>query len=271
MAGSLLTARRSYVDVGSGQVHVRSLGDGRPLLLVHQNAYSSEMWVGLMPELAACGHRAIAIDLPGYGLSDPWPVRPSLHGYARLAVDVLDALGVGGFDVLGQHLGASVALRLAVDVPQRVGAGIGFGVFLPGGRYESAVTAASPPVYDLEGEEVMRQWRIRWQLGADRFTAEMAVRSLAANLQAGQRRHLGLLAMNDEDHEVLLRALTRPYLAISSERDSFYAESQRAATISPHVRFIDAGDEGLFWPDEDPSGYARVIAGFLREHAATEG
>jgi pimeloyl-ACP methyl ester carboxylesterase len=253
--------RRTYLDVDDLQVHVRTLGEGRPLLLVHQNAHSSAMWELLMPELAARGYRAIALDLPGYGLSDPLGGEPSLADYARVACAALDQLGVDGFDVLGQHLGASLALKLAVERPERVGRTIGYGLFLPGGRWEAAVTGAGPPLYDRAGAEVARQWEIRWALGGD---AEMAVRSLAANFEAGMRRHLGLLAMKHEDHERLLEQLERPYLVISSPLDSFYEESQRAAELSPHVTFLDAGDNGLFFAESDPALYASYIDDFRR-------
>jgi pimeloyl-ACP methyl ester carboxylesterase len=253
--------RRTYLDIEGRQLHLRTLGEGRPLLLVHQNAHSSSMWELLMPELAARGYRAVAVDLPGYGLSDPLGGEPSLADYARVACAALDQLGVDGFDVLGQHLGASLALKLAVERPERVGRAIGYGLFLPGGRWEAAVTGAAPPVYDRAGAEVARQWEIRWALGGD---AEMAVRSLAANFEAGMRRHLGLLAMKREDHEALLQRLRRPYLAISSPLDSFYEESRRAASLSACVTFLDAGENGLFFAESDPALYASHVDDFGR-------
>lgn len=91
----------------------------------------------------------------------------------------------------------------------------------------------------------------------------MAVRSLAANLEAGMRRHLGLLAMKHTDHVRLLERLGRPYLAISSRLDSFYEESQRAAELSPHVTFLDAGENGLFFAEANPALYARYVDEFL--------
>ena len=252
--------RREYHDVDGLQVHVRTAGEGRPLLLVHQNAYSSAMWERLMPELAARGYRAIALDLPGYGMSDALAGEPSLAAYGAVACAVLDQLGVDGFDVLGQHLGASLGLALAVERPARVGRAIGYGLFLPGGRWEAAVTGAAPPVYDREGAEVARQWEIRFALGGD---AEMAVRSLAANLEAGMGRHLGLLAMKHTDHVRLLERLERPYLAMSSPLDSFYEESRRAAEISPFVEFLDTGSHGLFFAESDPALYASYVDAFL--------
>lgn len=78
--------QRAYVDQGDRQLHLRTAGEGRALLLVHQNAHSSTMWEARMPEVAANGRRAIALDLPGHGLSDPFPAPPSLRGYANCAL-----------------------------------------------------------------------------------------------------------------------------------------------------------------------------------------
>jgi hypothetical protein len=91
----------------------------------------------------------------------------------------------------------------------------------------------------------------------------MAVRSLAANFEAGMRRHLGLLAMKREDHVRLLERLERPYLAISGPLDSFYEETRRSAEISPRVTFLDAGENGLFFGEENPELYARHVDEFL--------
>jgi pimeloyl-ACP methyl ester carboxylesterase len=261
---------RAYIDCAGRQIHFCTLGEGRPLLLVHQNAYSGEMWTALMPHLVARGYRTIAPDLPGYGCSDALTGEPSLNDYVASTIAVLDELRVDEFDVVGQHLGAWVALRAAVEHPDRVGSAIGYGLYLPGGPRESFITAAAPPVYDREGTTLVRHWEARWQFGGPAFTAAMAVRSLAADLQAGERRHLGLLAMRDEDHAVTLQALRRPYLAISSPRDTFYEESQRAARLSEHVTFFDAGESNsVSFADENPGRYAQIIDEFLRGERLT--
>ena len=47
--------RRSFADVGAGQVHVRRAGpdDGRLLVMIHPSPGSSRQLLGLMGELAA--------------------------------------------------------------------------------------------------------------------------------------------------------------------------------------------------------------------------
>jgi pimeloyl-ACP methyl ester carboxylesterase len=61
----------------------------------------------------------IAVDLPGFGFSDP-PPRGSIAGYARDVADALDAIGAKRFTLVGHSLGGAVATALAELMPERV-------------------------------------------------------------------------------------------------------------------------------------------------------
>jgi pimeloyl-ACP methyl ester carboxylesterase len=75
-----MRARKGYADGPFGQVHCQWLGDGVPLLLLHQSPSSSEMFAAVYPLLAASGIRAIGIDSPGFGQSDPPSGTPTIAG-----------------------------------------------------------------------------------------------------------------------------------------------------------------------------------------------
>jgi pimeloyl-ACP methyl ester carboxylesterase len=83
------------------------------------------------------GCRSIAVDLPGFGLSDSYSYAGrSLrrHATAQLA-SVLDACGLDRAVLVGTSLGAMWALCLAADAPDRVPAVVSIGmpaVALPG-------------------------------------------------------------------------------------------------------------------------------------------
>ena len=51
-------------------MRVLEAGDGPPVVLVHGSGMSGSTWAPLMPYLPA--NRLIAVDLPGFGLSDPF-------------------------------------------------------------------------------------------------------------------------------------------------------------------------------------------------------
>ena len=90
-----------------------------PAVLLHGLTSCAETWSLVAPLLA--GQRTvIALDLRGHGETD----KPG-HGYdqATVAADVagaLDALEVTEACVVGHSWGGGVALRLAVDHPQRI-------------------------------------------------------------------------------------------------------------------------------------------------------
>lgn len=99
-------------------VHVRSLGEGPPLLLINGLGAHTAMWDPL--ERVLDGFRIVEFDLPGAGRSDvPWkPV--SVPRLARLATSVMDRFDLERADVLGYSMGGIVAQQLAADAPERV-------------------------------------------------------------------------------------------------------------------------------------------------------
>jgi 2-hydroxy-6-oxonona-2,4-dienedioate hydrolase len=129
-------------------VRVLEVGEGPPVILVHGSGMSASTWAPLMPHLP--GHRLIALDLPGFGLSDPHDYGGrSLreHAVAQLT-SLLDALGLEWAPVVGTSLGAMWGLCLAVDAPARVTAVAALGVpalALPGVRADPFFTALSMP------------------------------------------------------------------------------------------------------------------------------
>lgn len=100
-------------------LHVRREGEGPPLLLLNGIGAALEMW---QPFAAALGGRElIAFDLPGSGRSAPLPGLMRMAGFADLATELMDALGLDApADVLGYSLGGIIAQELAHRHPDRV-------------------------------------------------------------------------------------------------------------------------------------------------------
>lgn len=93
-------------------------GTGPTVVLLHARPTDRRMWREHLPLLAAAGHRAIALDLPGYGDA----VLPEGHDTtpADDVLATLDALDVDRFTLVGNSLGALVGLQTAVAAPARV-------------------------------------------------------------------------------------------------------------------------------------------------------
>ena len=88
-------------------------GSGEPLLLLHGIGSTHDDFTALRPRLNA-DYRVLAPDLPGHGRSPALPGKPTISAIADAIVADLDELGVGRVHVLGNSIGARIALELAV-------------------------------------------------------------------------------------------------------------------------------------------------------------
>ena len=99
-------------------------GDGAPVVLLHGYADSADTWRLTLERLARAGHRALAVDLPGFADAAalaPGPILPQYDAFAAAAVAHAAADGGGPVVVVGNSLGGCVALRVAArsDLPLR--------------------------------------------------------------------------------------------------------------------------------------------------------
>jgi pimeloyl-ACP methyl ester carboxylesterase len=91
-------------------------GRGRPLVLLHGLLDSGAGWEELARVIP---HRCLAIDLPGFGDSDP-PRRPRLSAYAEDIVEALGLLDVRSLTLVGHSLGGGVATAVAERMRREV-------------------------------------------------------------------------------------------------------------------------------------------------------
>lgn len=116
-----MTAPTSHrVTAHSLSLHYLEAGEGDPVLLLHGFPTSSHLYRNILPELGKT-HRAIALDLPGYGLSEkPLDVTYDYDFYADTLDAFLDALGIGDTHLCVHDLGGPVGLYWMVRNPGRV-------------------------------------------------------------------------------------------------------------------------------------------------------
>jgi pimeloyl-ACP methyl ester carboxylesterase len=111
----------TQVSLGDHAVFVRTAsGDGEPAVFVHGLAGSATNWTDLMGRLndiLACE----AIDLPGFGYSEPLPDHAySVNAHARTVGRLIEVRGRGPVHLFGNSLGGAVATRLAARRPDLV-------------------------------------------------------------------------------------------------------------------------------------------------------
>jgi 3-oxoadipate enol-lactonase len=102
---------------------VSDAGEGPAVLLAHGLTATRRYVVMGSTALERSGHRVVAYDARGHGVSSPAP-RPQDYTYADLGGDmeaVLDAAGIERAVIAGASMGAHTLIWLALNRPERVG------------------------------------------------------------------------------------------------------------------------------------------------------
>jgi pimeloyl-ACP methyl ester carboxylesterase len=110
--------RRLTVDGRSVGV-IDTGGDGPPLLFIHGLGGIWQNWLLNIPAFMG-SHRCVAVDLPGFGLSEVPAGEISIPGFAHTVDQVCDQLGIENPVVVGNSMGGFVGAELAVSFPTRV-------------------------------------------------------------------------------------------------------------------------------------------------------
>jgi pimeloyl-ACP methyl ester carboxylesterase len=120
---SFLPARGRFVDVPGARLHLREAGSGPAVLLVHGlGGQSAHFDYGVFDTLAR-DHRVIAVDRPGSGHSTRAQATPAdVSSQAAALSALIDQLGLERPTVAGHSLGGAIALTLALEHPDKVGA-----------------------------------------------------------------------------------------------------------------------------------------------------
>src|SRR4051794_29350949 len=145
----------SYANVNDLSLYYEEHGSGEPLVLLHGGLGAAELWAPVLPALAA-GRRVIAVDLQGHGRTADVdrPFRPE-----TMADDVaalIEHLGLERTDVMGYSLGGLVALRTAIQHPERVRRLVLVSVaFRRDGNHSDAIAAMD--AMSAEAAEMMKQ------------------------------------------------------------------------------------------------------------------
>src|SRR3954463_6083824 len=98
-------------------------GSGEAVLFVHGNVSSALFWQQPLLALAGSGRvRALAVDLRGFGGTDPLPVDATrgLRDWADDVAALVDTLGVDCVHLVGWSMGGGVVLQYLLDHPQKV-------------------------------------------------------------------------------------------------------------------------------------------------------
>ncbi len=141
-------------DVGEGFVRVEAGGFSG---LLHWKG-RGELWLPAPGSaLSAAPEDTLALDLPGHGLSDPWPDAPEAIGpWAEVVVAAVRALGAAPAGVTG----AGWSVVLAADVAARLGIAHADAPLPPGDRAAWRLQGLPDLTPDWAGTHLLKAWRM---------------------------------------------------------------------------------------------------------------
>lgn len=157
---------------GAEGVNYVEIGEGEPILFVHGIAGCWRNWLENLPYFGRT-HRAIALDLPGFGDSPmpSWPI--SMGAYGRLIHDFCERLGIDSVAALvGNSMGGFVGTEAVIEEPERFerlvlisAAGISFAEW-QGRPFEAANRIVKAAIPFMSGER-----RVYWTRPRGRMIA----------------------------------------------------------------------------------------------------
>lgn len=197
-------------------VNFADYGTGDALVLLHGMGGCWEWWLEVLPELGE-HHRVIAVDLPGFGGSEPLDNGYDMDLVADIVAQLLDRLGIETATVGGHSMGGLVTIALATRRPDLV-------------RRTVLVDAGGVPMSERRLTAILKLLRFTYWT----FTRPQILARLATSEAARAR----LLRMAMRDPRTLSPDLARviiPKLAAPNFLESIPASARAIATVEPEA------------------------------------
>jgi len=110
-----------FIEIDGLAIRTLKEGSGVPAILLHGNSLgsSADVFRRNLGPLADGGVRAIAFDMPGFGLSDKSPTFTASFRKG-MVLKVMDALGLERAALIAHSSAGNIGVGVALDDPQRV-------------------------------------------------------------------------------------------------------------------------------------------------------
>jgi pimeloyl-ACP methyl ester carboxylesterase/quercetin dioxygenase-like cupin family protein len=264
--------------IGDAELHVEVVGEGVPVVLIHGLGLSGALWDRMRDHFGA-GYQRILLDLRGAGRSRELErVELSVAQWAEDLGAVLRALEIERPVLVGHSLGASIALKYALERPDDVRALVLIGA-------DANLTNLAPRM--LKSIERIEELGLqRWVEDVWSTNPPFAAASLGRD-PSMLDEYRDLVLQNDpvdyvrqcraiataESLEGRLPDVTQPTLVLigGSDDRTLPEHGRMLAREIPGARVVELPDVGHTLPMEAPDAAAQAVTGFLDELAGNPG
>ncbi|MET0241257.1 MAG: alpha/beta hydrolase [Sphingobium sp.] len=263
----MVAVRRLYVDGPFGQIHLRVAGapsDRPALLCFHMSPMSGRIFARFIGEMGR-DRLAVAVDTPGFGMSDTPAEMPEVADYARAMAAVIDALEIDGpVDLMGYHTGSLISCDLARFRPAQV---------------RRIVLVSAPLLTDeeraqmrdlykrtepsLDGEHLMKRWRgyVHHNLGRG-LDLEAVADMFPDGLLGRNKAWWGHRAAFNHQPDMGLPEVRQPIMIINPG-DDLQQFTPRAKDLLVNGRIVDRPEWGHGFLDASTKDAEALVRGFL--------
>jgi pimeloyl-ACP methyl ester carboxylesterase len=265
MSGNVIV-KRGFVDTPAGQIHYRSCGIGKPVIMLHQTPRSSDEFLEVLP-LIGSKFWAIAMDMIGFGDSYRFEGEMTIERLAMGVIEFASALNIEKFSLVGHHTGAVVAIEVAASFPSKVEK-----LVLSGCPYideEERQKRRNKEVIDsyeskVDGSHLIQLWRGRLPYYPQN-RPDLLDRFIIDALKAGRNAAEGHKAVARYKMEEKLPRIKCPTLLIAGKADPFsypYISKLRQNILNVvDIVEIDNGTVALV--EQFPDKFAEAVLKFL--------
>jgi len=278
---SLTTAEDRFVTVDGVRLRYREWGEAsadRPaVLLIHGFGNSLQSFRELAPRLADCCH-VIAIDMPGYGLSDK-PVDFDYHNgpQAKVLIAAAKEIGLQRVIYVGHSLGGAVALQAAVLDPNARGL-----VLLNPGIIRTGVPKivqiTLPPLPRMSAKMfASREFRGNF-LKQSYVDPSIVTEKVIDDVMLGARTEgymtgmTSLMKQYREGEEIALASQVKVPTLIpwgDQDKNKPLSEADELQAMIPDSRLVHFANAGHYVHEEAADGVAQAIKLWLQETVAS--
>lgn len=260
MYGVRHAMRRAFADTPRGQIHYVEVGEGAPVVFLHQTPRSWAEYRDVLP-IVGRHRRAIAMDTLGFGDSCP-PKADTIESYAEGPLALMDALGIERASIVGHHTGGVIAVHLAAEHGDRVDRLVLSCTRLvdaEGRRRRQAVDDVAPRD---DGSHLVELWRQR-QAFYPTGRRDLLDAFIVDALKAGPRAAVGHVAVADYVMETRLPRIKAPTLLVGGTLDPSFPDLPRMAAALPGARVVEIDGGMVPLPDQVPERFAATVLDFL--------